>query len=103
LEEREWILGNLYQLFAKELLLVVLDENIPQLNSIVNAYLTNVVDYTLDMHVVQWSNLTWTGSAKDKSDRGTNLTCSKNSLWQVSRSADELRRVRKTDEKLKFD
>ena len=56
LEEREWILGNLYQLFAKELLLVVLDENIPQLNSIVNAYLTNVVDYTLDMQVVQWSN-----------------------------------------------
>lgn len=55
LEEREWILGNLYQLFAKELLLVVLDENIPQLNSIVNAYLTNVVDYTLDMQVVQWS------------------------------------------------
>lgn len=45
LQEEESMLGELYAIFAKELLLLVLQDSLPVLNDIINNYLSQVVDY----------------------------------------------------------
>jgi DNA repair exonuclease SbcCD ATPase subunit len=40
-------LNELYNIFAKELLLMVLQDSLPVLNDIINNYLTQVVDYQI--------------------------------------------------------
>lgn len=47
LQEEEKILSELYTIFAKELLLLVLQDSLPVLNDIINNYLTQVVDYQI--------------------------------------------------------
>jgi DNA repair exonuclease SbcCD ATPase subunit len=47
LQEEEKMLGELYNIFAKELLLLVLQDSLPVLNDIINNYLTQVVDYQI--------------------------------------------------------
>lgn len=51
LEEQEVILGNLYTIFSKELLLIVIQEHLPVLNDIINSYLSQIVDYQIDLHL----------------------------------------------------
>jgi len=51
LEEQEIILGNLYTIFSKELLLIVIQEHLPVLNDIINSYLSQIVDYQIDLHL----------------------------------------------------
>jgi len=51
LEEQETILGNLYNIFSKELLLMVIQEHLPVLNDIINSYLSQIVDYQIDLHL----------------------------------------------------
>ncbi len=46
-------LHNLYTIFSKELLLVVLQTALPTLNEIINSYLVQVVDYTLHMKITE--------------------------------------------------
>jgi len=48
LQEEEKILNNLYQIFSKELLLVVLQDSLPILNDIINSFLSQVVDYQIN-------------------------------------------------------
>ena len=45
LEEQETILGNLYTIFSKELLLLVIQDHLPAINDIINDYLSKIVDY----------------------------------------------------------
>ena len=45
LQEEEKMLTELYTIFSKELLLLVLQDSLPVLNDIINNYLTQVVDY----------------------------------------------------------
>lgn len=47
LQEEEKMLSELYNIFAKELLLLVLQDSLPVLNDIINNYLTQVVDYQI--------------------------------------------------------
>ena len=51
LEEQETILGNLYNIFSKELLLLVLQDHLPVLNDIVNNYLSQIVDYQISLQL----------------------------------------------------
>lgn len=51
LKEDEKILSDLYQVFAKELLLVVVQKNLPLLQDLMNSYLSQVVDYQLQMDI----------------------------------------------------
>ncbi len=51
LEEQEKILGDLYTIFSKELLLMVLQDHLPVLNDIVNNYLSQIVEYQIDLHL----------------------------------------------------
>jgi len=51
LEEQETILGNLYTIFSKELLLLVLQDHLPVLNDIINNYLTQIVDYQISLQL----------------------------------------------------
>jgi len=51
LEEQETILGNLYTIFSKELLLLVLQDHLPVLNDIVNSYLSQIVDYQINLQL----------------------------------------------------
>ncbi len=51
LEEQETILGNLYSIFSKELLLLVLQDHLPVLNDIVNNYLSQIVDYQISLQL----------------------------------------------------
>jgi len=51
LEEQETILGNLYTIFSKELLLMVIQEHLPVLNDIINSYLAQIVDYQINLHL----------------------------------------------------
>ncbi len=51
LEEQEKILGNLYTIFSKELLLLVLQDHLPVLNDIINNYLSQIVDYQISLHL----------------------------------------------------
>jgi hypothetical protein len=48
LQEEEKILNNLYQIFSRELLLVVLQDSLPILNDIINSFLSQVVDYQIN-------------------------------------------------------
>jgi len=49
LEEQEKILGNLYTIFSKELLLLVLQDHLPVLNDIINDRLASIVDYQISL------------------------------------------------------
>ncbi len=51
LEEQESILNNLYTIFAKELLLIVLQDQLPSLNDIINSYLAQIVDYQISLQL----------------------------------------------------
>jgi chromosome segregation ATPase len=51
LEEQETILGNLYNIFSKELLLIVLQDHLPVLNDIINSYLAQIVDYQINLQL----------------------------------------------------
>ena len=51
LEEQETILGNLYTIFSKELLLLVLQDHLPVINDIVNSYLSQIVDYQINLQL----------------------------------------------------
>lgn len=51
LEEQEKILGNLYTIFSKELLLLVLQDHLPTLNDIINNYLSHIVDYQINLQL----------------------------------------------------
>lgn len=51
LKEDEKILTDLYQIFAKELLLIVVQKNLPLLQDLMNSYLAQVVDYQLQMEI----------------------------------------------------
>lgn len=51
LEEQETILGNLYTIFSKELLLLVLQDHLPIINDIVNNYLSQIVDYQINLQL----------------------------------------------------
>lgn len=51
LKEQETILGNLYNIFSKELLLVVLQDHLPVLNDIINTYLAQIVDYQINLQL----------------------------------------------------
>lgn len=51
LEEQESILNNLYTIFAKELLLIVLQDQLPSLNDIINNYLAQIVDYQISLQL----------------------------------------------------
>ncbi len=53
IKEKLIIVSNLYNLFSKELLLIVLQESIPILNDIINSYLAEVVDYQIKMKILQ--------------------------------------------------
>lgn len=55
LQEDEKILSNLYQIFTKELLLLVLEDNLPLLTDIINAYLSQVVEYQLQLQLIKTS------------------------------------------------
>lgn len=49
--EDEKMINDLYVIFSKELLLLVLSESLPVLADIINIYLAQVVDYQLKLHV----------------------------------------------------
>lgn|GEM_PF-5178474 len=51
LQEQEKIVSDLYQIFAKELLLIVVQKNLPVLQDAMNSYLSQVVDYQLQMEI----------------------------------------------------
>jgi chromosome segregation ATPase len=51
LEEQETILGDLYTLFSKELLLLVIQDHLPVLNDIINSYLAQIVDYQISLQL----------------------------------------------------
>ncbi|MEI7558788.1 MAG: hypothetical protein WCJ45_08675 [bacterium] len=51
LEEQETILGDLYTIFSKELLLLVLQDHLPILNDIINSYLAQIVDYQISLQL----------------------------------------------------
>lgn len=51
LEEQEKILGNLYTIFSKELLLIVIQEHLPVLNDIINIRLASIVDYQINLQL----------------------------------------------------
>ncbi len=51
LEEQETILGNLYNIFSKELLLLVLQDHLPILNDIINNYLAQIVEYQISLQL----------------------------------------------------
>lgn len=50
--EQEEIVNNLYTIFSKELLLLVLSESLPLLAEIINVFLAQVVPFQLQMRVV---------------------------------------------------
>ena len=45
------MVSDLYHIFSKELLLLVLQESVPILTDIMNAYLAQVVDYAIAMEI----------------------------------------------------
>ena len=58
LKQDEIMVKNLHQIFSKELLLFVLEWYLPILTDIINALLSQVVDYTIDIKLKQkWENL----------------------------------------------
>jgi DNA repair exonuclease SbcCD ATPase subunit len=58
LQEDEKLVKNLYQIFSKELMLYVLEWYLPILTDIINSFLAQVVDYTIDIKLLQkWDSL----------------------------------------------
>jgi DNA repair exonuclease SbcCD ATPase subunit len=58
LQEDEKLVKNLYQIFSKELMLYVLEWYLPMLTEIINSFLAQVVDYTIDIKLLQkWDSL----------------------------------------------
>lgn len=55
LKEQEQMIGNLYQIFSKELMLLVLEESLPTLSEIINNFLSQVVEYTLSFELIKTS------------------------------------------------
>jgi hypothetical protein len=51
LKEDEKIVSDLYQIFSRELLLIVVQRNLPQLQDLMNSYLSQIVDYQLQMDI----------------------------------------------------
>jgi len=51
LEEQEKILGDLYTIFSKELLLLVIQDHLPVLNDIINNYLAKIVEYQISLQL----------------------------------------------------
>ena len=51
LKAKEKMLGELYTIFSKELLLLVIQSNLPKIQDLMNAYLAQVVDYQLNMDI----------------------------------------------------
>lgn len=58
LKEKEKILSDLYLVFSKELLLIVVQSNLPQIQDLMNMYLSQVVDYQLIMDIDKKSTST---------------------------------------------
>lgn len=58
LKEKEKILSDLYLVFSKELLLIVVQSNLPQIQDLMNMYLSQVVDYQLVMDIDKKSTST---------------------------------------------
>lgn len=53
LQQQEKMLGSLYTILSKEILLLALDEYLPVLNEIINSYLAQVVGYQISMKIVE--------------------------------------------------
>lgn len=58
LKEKEKVLSDLYLVFSKELLLIVVQSNLPQIQDLMNMYLSQVVDYQLIMEIDKKSTST---------------------------------------------
>ncbi len=56
LKQQEKKINNLYTIFSKELLLLVLQDHLPILNDIINNYLSQIVDYQLDLKLNRTNN-----------------------------------------------
>lgn len=51
LKKKEKMLSELYTIFSKELLLLVIQTNLPKIQDLMNAYLAQVVDYQLSLAI----------------------------------------------------
>lgn len=51
MKEDESILNDLYQIFSKEILLIALRDNLPILTEIINAFLSQVVEYQISLNL----------------------------------------------------
>ncbi len=56
LKQEEEIINNLYNIFSKELLLLVLQDHLPVLSEIINSYLWQVVDYQINFSLNKTSS-----------------------------------------------
>lgn len=56
LEQQDVMLKQLADIFSKELLYVVLDDFLPQLETLINAFLAQMVDYTVHFYLPQASD-----------------------------------------------
>ncbi len=56
LKKQEKQIGNLYNIFSKELLLIVLQDHLPILNDIINNYLSQIVDYQIALKLNKTSS-----------------------------------------------
>lgn len=59
-KQQEKQLGELYTIFSKELLLIVVKQNLPAIQDLMNFYLSQVVEYALDMQIDKKSATTET-------------------------------------------
>lgn len=55
LQQQEKILSELATIFSKELILLVIQSNLPKIQDLINAYLAQTVDYTVQMEIDQKS------------------------------------------------
>jgi chromosome segregation ATPase len=53
LQEDEKKLSRLYSILSKEIVLFALDDYLPILSDIINDYLSQCVDYSIQMHIVE--------------------------------------------------
>jgi DNA repair exonuclease SbcCD ATPase subunit len=51
LQQQDKMLGNLYTILSKEILLFALDEYLPILSEIINSFLSQVVEYQIGMRI----------------------------------------------------
>lgn len=56
LQYEEWLAKNLYNALSKDLILFVLEDNLPILNDIINNFLAHIVDFQIDMKLEQKGN-----------------------------------------------